>query len=79
MQVVSKAGLGVAAIVGVLAFGTSAHAYLSSFTVDANAKCRAAKIKTVGKAAAAYAGCYSKAASKGLATDPACITRRRAS
>jgi hypothetical protein len=75
MQVVSKAGLGVAAIVGVLAFGTSAHAYLSSFTVDANAKCRAAKIKTVGKAAAAYAGCYSKAASKGLATDPACITK----
>ncbi len=73
MRVVSKAGLGAAAIVGVLAFGTSAHAYLSSFTIDATAKCKAAKIKTVGKIAAAYAGCHSKGAAKGLATDPVCL------
>ena len=55
------AALGAAALAGVLALGTSAHAYLGSFTIDANAKCTSAKIKTITKGASAYAGCYTKA------------------
>ena len=67
MHVVSRAVLGVAALAGVVAFGTPAQAYLTSFPTPG--KCVSAKIKTEGKAAAAYTGCYSKAASKGRPVD----------
>jgi hypothetical protein len=70
-----KAALGVAALAGVLALGTSAHAYVPSFTIDPDAKCTSAKIKTVGKGAAAYAGCHSKGAAGSVATDLTCLSK----
>jgi hypothetical protein len=48
-------------VIGALAFGTSAHAYLSTLSIN---KCLSGKVKTEGKAAAAYTGCYSKNAAK---------------
>ena len=70
MHFVSRAVLGVAALAGVVALGTPAQAYLTSF--PAPGKCVSAKIKTEGKGAAAYTGCYSKAAASGAPVDGAC-------
>ena len=61
MKVVSKVALGLAALVGVLALGTSAQAQITSFTVD---KCLSAKLKTLTKGASAYAACHSKDSAK---------------
>jgi hypothetical protein len=72
MRFVSRAALGAAAIAGVLCYGTTAHAYRNSFTVS---KCLSAKVKTEAKGVSAYAGCYAKGASKGLPTDPACLSK----
>jgi hypothetical protein len=38
-------------------------------------KCTAAKLKEAGKKASAKSKCYSKAAAKGLAVDPACLAK----
>ncbi|MCC6764336.1 MAG: hypothetical protein IT293_06705, partial [Deltaproteobacteria bacterium] len=65
-----KAVLGVAAVAGALAYGTAAHAYLSTLSIN---KCLSGKVKTLGKGAAAYTGCYSKGASKNIAVDPVCL------
>ncbi|MCC6850018.1 MAG: hypothetical protein IT294_16055, partial [Deltaproteobacteria bacterium] len=72
MNVGRKAVLGIGALVGLLTLGTTAHAYLSSLTVN---KCLSGKVKTEGKGAAAYTGCYSKGASKNVAVDPACLSK----
>jgi hypothetical protein len=66
-----KAALGAAALAGVLALGTSAHAYLTSFPTTG--KCLTAKVKTEGKGAGGYISCYGKAASKGADLDPLCL------
>lgn len=61
MQSIKRAALGAAVLIGVFAFGTSAHAYLPTLSVN---KCLSGQVKTEGKAAAAYTGCYSKNATK---------------
>jgi hypothetical protein len=65
MRLSPKAALGIGVLVATLAVGTSAHAYLASFTVD---KCLSSKIKTITKGASAYASCHAKDSAK---PDPA--------
>lgn len=50
----------------------SAHAYRATLTVD---KCLAGKIKTLGKSAAAQAGCQSKAAATGDGPAGDCVAK----
>ncbi len=64
----AKAGLGIAALAALLAFGSTANAAPVS-------KCNAAKKKCIGKYIAAQMGCHAKAESKGLAVDPACLAK----
>ena len=69
MLVRSRTILTAALVVTAFALGTTAHA-LTTITVN---KCLSGKLKAEGKAAAGYLQCHSKAAAKGLMTDPTCL------
>ncbi len=67
----AKAGLGIAALAALLAFGTTASAAPVS-------KCNAAKKKCIGKYVAAVMGCHSKAETKGIGVESTCLSKATA-